>query len=294
MTNTLTHDLRVISWNAQSLFPKSHEIIDYFETHVYDIICFCETWLDCCQKLIFPSYKLYRVDRQAGGGGGVAIAVNRSLKHTQLSSLTTKAIESVAVSVETPAGPITFVSVYFPGTDLSPSNMAAFKSDIKALTSMRNSYFACGDLNSKHRLWNNVRGNQAGNIIFDELNYRPFMVFNSPTPTCFPSQTGRKPSNIDIVLSNHFHGNTQVIPNHDLMSDHCAVEFTVTCTVSRVSGVTKRFNFERGDWDKFKQTVDASIDLNGVNLSTCDEIDVEVEKFTKLVLLRSGLQKSAT
>lgn len=154
MTNTLTKDLKVISWNAQSLFPKSHEIIDFFETNVYDVICINETWLNDSHRLFFPSYKLYRVDRQAGSGGGVAMAVNRKIKHSQLPSFGTRSVESVAVSIDIPTGPITFVSVYFPGTDLSSSSMADFKSDIKILTSIRNSYFLCGDLNAKHRLWN--------------------------------------------------------------------------------------------------------------------------------------------
>lgn len=92
-----------------------------------------------------------------------------------------------------------------------------------------------------------TRGNSAGNIVFDELNFRPFMVFNSPTPTYFSPQAGRNPSNIDIVLSNHLHGITQVVPNHDLMSDHCAIEFTVNCTVEKASGSVKRFNYDQAD-----------------------------------------------
>lgn len=284
MTNTLTRDLKVISWNAQSLFPKAYEVIDFFETNTYDVICISETWLKVFHKLCFPSYRLYRVDRQTGDGGGVAIAVNKKVRHLQVPSLDTESIESVAVCVDTPTGPITFVSAYFPGTDLSPANLASFKNDIKILTSIKGSYFVCGDLNAKHRLWNNLRGNAAGNIIYEQLNYRPFMVYNSPTPTYFPPQAGRNPSNIDIVLSNHLHGSTQVIPNHDLMSDHCAIEFSVNCTIEKLPCGTKRFDFERADWDDFKCNVDRRLYLNAMLLSTPDEVEIEVTSFTNALL----------
>lgn len=257
MTNTLTRDLKVISWNAQSLFPKSHEVIDFFESNVYDVICFSETWLQYFHKLYFPSYKLYRIDRQTGDGGGVAIAVNKRVKHAQMPSFGTKSIESVVVSIDTPSGPIIFVSVYFPGTDLSAQNIASFKSNIRILTSISNSYFVCGDLNAKHRLWNNLKGNSAGNIIFDEMNHRPFMVQNSPSPTYFPPQAKRNPSNIDIVLTNLLNSNTQVVPNHDLMSDHCAVEFTVNCSIERTSHSVKHFRFDLADWNVFKAILDS-------------------------------------
>lgn len=283
MTNTLTNDLKVISWNAQSILPKLYETVAYFELNPYDVICISETWLKNSQKLYFPSYFLYRVDRQSGEGGGILIAVNRKLKHVLLPSLNTKAIESIAVCIETLAGPVTFVSVYFPGSDLSSQNLSVFKADIKILTSIKNSFFVCGDFNAKHRFWNNLRANSAGNIIYEELNNRPFMVYNSPTPTCFPPQAGRKPSNIDIVLSNCLHNHTQVLSNHDLMSDHCAIEFVVNCSAAKSFHTAKRFRFDLADWKGFQDHVNSEIDLNGVQLNSGDEIDAEVDKFTKII-----------
>lgn len=88
-----------------------------------------------------------------------------------------------------------------------------------------------------------MKVNKAGNIIFDEMNYRPFMVHNSPTPTYFPPQAGRNLSNIDIVKSNLLHNNTQVVANHDFMSDHCSIELTVNCSTERVSHAVKHFRF---------------------------------------------------
>lgn len=284
MTNTLTQDLKVICWNVQSVIPKFYEIVDYFESNVYDVICLSETWLKNSHKLYFPSYKLYRVDRQVGEHGGVAIAVNKKIKHTLIPSLNTKAIESVAVSINTPTGPIVFVSVYFPGSDLTSQNMSRFKQDIKTLTSIKSSYFVCGDLNAKHRLWNNLRNNSAGKIIFDELNYVPFMVHNSPTPTYYPPQADRNPSNIDIVLTNHLHNPTQVVPNHDLMSDHCAIEFSVYCSVQKISCAAKHFRYDLANWNVFQSKVNEKVVLNNVDLTTTGKIDAEIDKFTTTIL----------
>lgn len=149
-----------------------------------------ETWLKNFHRINFPSYTLYRTNRQNGEHGGVAIAVHKRLIHTNIPSLNTKIIETTGINVNTSTGDITIISAYFPGSDLSSQSINLFKNDIKTLTSICNSYFICGDLNAK--LWNNTRGNSAGNILYTELTRRPFNVHHTMTITYFPPQAGRQ------------------------------------------------------------------------------------------------------
>lgn len=232
MTNTLTRDLRILCWNAQSFRPKYYEIVDYLGTTHFDVICFSETWLIITDVIYLPSHKFYRTDRETNNHGGVAIAIHKSIPHKQ-TFIKTNIIENVAVNINTPTGDITLVSVYFSNSKLSGQSKILFENDIKILTSIRNSYFICGDLNSKHRLWNNTRANCLGNIIYDQLAQKPFSVHHSVTPTYFPPQANRNPSNIDIVLSNNLHNVSQVLPNYNLMSDHCAIEFKINCLIAK-------------------------------------------------------------
>lgn len=130
-----------------------------------------------------PHHRFYRLDRQSGGHGGVAITVNKELKHKHIPSPITSVIESVAVSVDTPVGEIAFISVYFPGTKVSSQVLDRFRNHIRSLTSINASYHICGDLNAKHRLWNNVKGNAASFTLYQELSRCPFNILHSPHPT---------------------------------------------------------------------------------------------------------------
>ncbi|KAJ6637015.1 RNA-directed DNA polymerase from mobile element jockey [Pseudolycoriella hygida] len=158
---------------------------------------------------------------------GVAIAVNASLRHKNVPSPPTKVIESVAISVDTPGGEIVFISVYFPGLNVTSHVLDQYKKDIRLLTSIKAPYYICGDLNSRYRMWNNLSGNAAGFVLYQEMSRRPFNVLHSATPTYYPSQRDRNPSNIDIVLSNDLLAIEPVLTSGELMSDHRAIEFTI-------------------------------------------------------------------
>lgn len=228
------------------------------------------------------SHKFYRSDRESSDHGGVAIAIHKTIPHKQI-YINTNIIENVAVDINTPTGNITIISVYFSGSKLSHQSKILFENDIRKLTSIRNSYFICGDLNAKHRLWNNVRGNCPGNIIYDQLMRRPFSVQHSNTPTYFPPQANKNPSNIDFVLTNNLHQISQILPNYNLMSDHCAIEFKIYCFIAKDIEKTKTFRFDLTDWNKFQRKVDEQIILNDVCLSNPEEIDSEIAKLTENV-----------
>lgn len=282
MSNTaaVVSKIKTLSFNCQSLKPKLNEIVDRLIHKQIDVACFSETWLNDVDRILFPGYSIYRVDRQSGDHGGVAIVVKSNIKHRQIPPVKTSVIENVAIVVDTPYGGITFVSAYFPGSDQSSATMKLFKRDIRSLTSIKDSYYVCGDLNSKHRLWNNLKANAAGLIVYNELLSRPFNVLHSPTPTYYPPQRGRNPSNIDVVLTNGFHATSQVSSADDLISDHRAIEFSIDCDVN-YKRHAKRFRFDLADWNVFKDSVSEKIDLN-VQLDSINDIDEAILKLTSI------------
>lgn len=58
-------------------------------------------------------HRFYRSDRQSGDHRGVALAASSTLKHKHIPSPITSVIETVTVSVETPAKEIVFISANF-------------------------------------------------------------------------------------------------------------------------------------------------------------------------------------
>lgn len=139
------------------------------------------------------------------------------------------------------------------------------------------------DLNSKHRSWNNLKANSAGAIIFNELSARPFNVLHSQSPTYYPPQKGRKPSNIDIILTKDLHHTSQVTSSDGLMSDHRAIEFSIDYDINFKGKATKDYRYDLADWDVFKTILSEGLDLD-VPLDTVEAIDDAVSNLTKISL----------
>lgn len=61
------------------------------------------------------------------------------------------------------------ISCYFPGST-DTITLKQFKRDISILPSITNDIlYLVGDFNAKHRLWHNVRSNQVGKILYEEM-----------------------------------------------------------------------------------------------------------------------------
>lgn len=73
-----------------------------------------------------------------------------------------------------------------------------------------------------------------------------------------------------------------VMPNYDLLSDHCAVEFFINCTAEKCEPV-KRFRYDLADWDSFEMKLNEAIDVDNVTLDTHLDIDVELQKLLQLI-----------
>lgn len=248
-----------------------------------DIALLCETWLKPNQNLNHPSFNIYRADRVNGVHGGVAVAVRKNINHSLLPSLKTKTIESIGITVQTSQGNITFVAVYFPGIEPPNRTASLFRDDIKNLLKIRNSYFICGDFNSKHRYWNCLRGNQAGNELYNLMTQHNFNIYHPPTPTNFPPQTRSSPSTIDLVLSNGLHNINQLTTQNKFASDHLPIIFTVECSGKTATATQKTFIYNNANWTKFKQIINHNIHLANFRINNTNEIDLAIDNITNLI-----------
>ena len=82
----------------------------------YNIYCITETWLNDCfydNEILPCEYTIYRKDR-GSRGGGVLIAVNKSISSTLISSPSD--LELVAINLDVGNSSITVCTVYVPPT----------------------------------------------------------------------------------------------------------------------------------------------------------------------------------
>lgn len=262
-----THkSLSIVCWNAQSIRNKLTETEHFLNSNNIDVILFSETWLKNYHNTSIQNYKLYRKDRfgsQQTVGGGVAIAIKNGIPHSLLPNINTKIIESIGIEIYSNNITIRLVSVYFPGTRLTISKLKDFKNDLKILTSSKNNFIIGGDLNAKHRFWNCIKANKAGQILFNEMNIRNFLIHFSPTPTYYPSQARRViPSTLDIILSNGSVSPYNIRTLQALSSDHLPVAFDIDFVHNKSLTLLNRRCYAKANWIQFRAIIDNSLNLS--------------------------------
>lgn len=277
-------NLNILAFNCQSIRNKILEIDNHIAQENIDIALFSETWLSRNHKLYFNNFTTYRTDRANGLHGGVALSIKNTITHTQLPVLNTKVIETVGIKIISPTNQIIFIiSCYFPGSN-NPITLQEFKQDIIYLTSFTNcNFFLVGDFNAKHRLWNNVRANKAGQILHHEMSRRQFVIHHSPTATYYPTQArATSPSTIDICISNTNFQLSQINSQSALSSDHNPITFTIHCTAPTNPPKTV-LRFDKTDWKQYKIYIANNTDLSH-EITGIDDIEEEIEIFTRTLL----------
>uniref|UniRef100_A0A336LJ08 CSON007168 protein n=1 Tax=Culicoides sonorensis TaxID=179676 RepID=A0A336LJ08_CULSO len=154
--------------------------------------------------------------------GGVAIKVLRTLKHEPLPALNLKIIEAIGIEIKiSNNSSIQVWSIYLPN----------------------------GDFNSKHRMWNCVRANAAGNILYNLQSIRHFFVRFPDSPTRFPSNSTTLPSTIDLLLTNGLHDTTEM-ETFTSNSDHVMIVYDISLNENPLKNdPTLVPLFRKANWD---------------------------------------------
>lgn len=239
-----------------------------------------ETFLKSSNKFFINGYKIYRQDRPTTHGGGVAIAVKDTIKHTLLEPTTTSSIENISISINLNNNCVKFTSAY------CPKFTSNFEKDMKLLYSSQNQFFIFGDFNAKNKSWNCKNTNQAGKILFDLQLKSNFFIYHSNSPTHYPV-SGNTPSCLDILLSNSSFQISDLISIDDqLNSDHTPVFCSISAEFENSTSFV--FNFKKANWKKFHHFINNSINLKSdfnIENSTINNIDSSISKLTNSILL---------
>jgi hypothetical protein len=276
--------INVMTWNANSIVPKKLEFFDFLLENEVDIVLLNETFLKPNIPFSHPNFKSYRLDRTDGAKGGVAIMVKNDIQHLLLPSFNTKVLECIGISVFSSSGPIDFISAYLPGARHSLDDISNYRNDILRLTSSPNSFFICGDLNSRHSSWGCSRANRAGTALFECGGI--FSIHFPPTSTRIPLSGRQLPSTLDLVLTNGFHDISDISAQTALSSDHLPVTFKVAIDTQREVPEHFVFQYKNADWNHFRQILDLNFDLSFSldRIQSNNDIDLMVQNFTNCLL----------
>ncbi|KAL1378650.1 hypothetical protein pipiens_015446, partial [Culex pipiens pipiens] len=266
---------------------KKIEFFDFLSRHQIDVATVSETWLKTKNSFYHPDYHIFRADRRNSEeerGGGVLIALRKGIDYTVL-DLNTRAIETVGLEIRLSSQSVHIVAAYFPGIHRGTS-WSAFRRDINTLIRRTEPFFVAGDFNARHRQWNCLKANRAGSILVSRAASSDFFIHAPPAFTYQPPG-GRRPSTLDIVLSNNLVNMSSLTVVNDLSSDHLPVRFDVNVSVPFRHALPTTKCYNRANWQTFQRIVNEKIDLTSpltTNLASPEAIDRCVEFFTCTLL----------
>lgn len=150
---TRTRPLAVAAWNVngRSGFtdPGDRRLIELFcSKHHIDVLLLQETKLKGTDDLELQDMAIYRADRDARHrGGGVAVAIRRTIPHRPAALPRLARLEAAAIVVNTTEGEVTLVSAY-----LAP-NRPLIDDDFDTVFSLAPRTVLAGDINCKCEEW---------------------------------------------------------------------------------------------------------------------------------------------
>ena len=264
--NRQLKQIKICTFNANCIHNQKGEITQFLKNEQIDILLAQETFLKSIHKFKIPNYIVHRTDRTTGRGGGTAILIRKSIKHTRLQETPNNTFEYTAIQLENTK--ITIISCY-----KKPQDKIHIE-DVENLLQLGQKVIIGGDLNAKHTTWNSYTTNPAGTTLYNHIKRRLDIQIHSPSQ---PTRRMRDQEDIlDIFIHKNIktHNNCTVITA--LNSDHMPVVQIVHETQT-IHLPTPPVTY---NWNKLTQSIEATM-THIKTPETHQEIEEEIEKWTQ-------------
>lgn len=242
-----------------------------------DVVAVSETRLSKRINLNISGYTCYRNDKHhSGKGQGVAIFVKADLSHSLISTPITEHIEAIGVQLRVDKATLTIFAIY-----QSP-NLPLITNDLDTLLETDTKVLLMGDLNAKHDHWYPGLKNTNGNLLFNHLINRDYIIYAPNSPTLVHYNVNYTKSLPDLILAKNITNinNVETIPA--LSSNHLPVFFCIKLSFERI--IVKRFNFAKADWSLYRSNLNNNIFLSSSVFKRKDEIDTAITDFTECII----------
>jgi hypothetical protein len=266
--------MKVLYTNCQSIAnpTKIQELNLLLSETNPEILLLTETWLsERIRFKIWEKYAVFRKDRENRLGGGVLIAVLKSLCPVQEDIPQPPRCEAVAISCTTTDHTLaTFVSVYCPpDVDFDWNYLATLEQSYPKI-------LIAGDFNAKNPIWGfSERPNPRGIGLADYIENSNLVILNTlvpKEPTFFPSQQNCHYEVLDLFLASP--SLARKMTSLDFLSslgnsDHICMLASFNETIQMEDAVYNRtFNFAKANWAQFAHNLE--IFLSHENLDKTD------------------------
>ena len=158
VTNSKRNEIKFGLLNARSVIRKVNEITDHIVENELDLVAITETWMSSNDRItegeLCPNgYDLLHTPRPHGRGGGVALLIKSSLKHSQIiSTEVNSSFEHQEVNIRMQRYTLTLIIVYRPPPNKKNKATAKqfcqeFTELLEEKTAIANKLLVVGDFN---------------------------------------------------------------------------------------------------------------------------------------------------
>ena len=275
---TKSKTIKITYWNANGLRHKIGELIHYIDKHNVDIIIISETRLDENIKLKFKKFKTYRQDVSARRGG-IALLIRQNIPHQLIQNIDT-IIENITIKLQN--------KTIICGAYAKPRIRINDK-DYDNIFNLGNKVLILGDLNCRHKSWNNKLNNRNGNNLLHYIEQHNIQIKTTNIPTHYP-ENSMTPTYIDIGINKNITKISELTVHKELSSDHLPIYIELYDKIN-TDNETKTWTFKNTNWKIFGKLLTAEIQIQS-EIKTPEKLDEVVDSFTKI--LQKTRDKTAT
>lgn len=243
--------------NIHSLIPKRDQLCSFLEDSNPDILAITETWLhsDIPDHELLPdnsAYNIFRHDRDKKRGGGVLLAIKKTLSSFCVNIDST--IEIVWTACITSATKI-LIGVCYRPPDSDNSFVEELRKSVDSATRQcsPDNIYLLGDFNFPQIDWSLLTStcHEAMKFVSLTLDYNLFQVVKEPT---------RGTNILDLILTNA-HETVSSILHVDGFSDHKLLQITLSLPTHVLHSTVKKIrDYNRGNYEGINDELEAFYD----------------------------------
>lgn len=270
-------NLRIITWNANGLIRRQHELEHFLHSEKIDVALISETHLTPRTFVRIRGFNLLSCPHPGNRSrGGVAILLRSHIPYFESARIQLESYQVLGITVQFPSHALTLASIYCPPRFRLTCN------DFSSIFSQLGARFILGgDFNSKHTFWGSRLNNPKGRELFKAISANNIEIATSRKPTYWPTDSNKLPDLLDFYLLRGMPISHIWVENIlDLTSDHVPVLLTLNSSI--VQRPAKQLLYNKStDWDRFREIINTQLQIH--RPQSKNDIDTLVEAFTTLL-----------
>lgn len=266
--------LKIVQHNVLTWNNRKNELTNTYLQIAPDIITLQSHGTTQDQPIKIPGYTIIKSNNFNRHMDGTAMCIKNNIKYNIIGDFISNLI---AIKIETNTGPIIIATDYIPPARLYitlPDYLTLFRRNIPV--------YLFGDLNANHPTFGYRHTNTTGRQLQQLITNNTLQHLGPFFATYRNTQSATTPDT--ILGNNRLYHNTRTTQGPLTTSDHEIIITEINSNPILIP-IPPRPNFKNADWENFKNTMEANINIHDLNNKTLEEIDVELQTWHDTVEL---------